>query len=278
MAMKLFTLLIIFFFLNLTAAFADDTAASVNGGNVVFKKTNDVVMEWEDLNISQENVSVEYRFKNLKESALETMISFPLAEILDIPYSINVNDWKVGKDPINFHLLVNGKSHPFKIVVQKIKPINTMSFRVNYVWKQQFPGKQTTQISHQYKTVLGTGGLTKEDMKTYCIDQNFLKALEALKSRLRKKLSPSQLKVKDGELDDYMHFHSFGRFSFILKTANNWAGPIGTFRLKIDKGSPTTLVSTCWKGLKSISNTDLILEKKNLKPESDLNILFVNEK
>ena len=273
----LYIALLTILFLNLSVAFADDTEASINGGNIVFKKNNDIVMEFEDLHISQKKVSVEYRFKNLKESSPEIVLSFPLAKIWDIPYSIIVNDWLIGKDPINFHLLVNGQNHPFKIAVQKNQPIDAMSsFSVNYIWKQKFPAKQTVQISHQFNAVLGTGGITNEDIKKYCIDQKFLNSFEALKYRLRKKLSSSQLKEQG--LESYMHFHSFGRFSFILKTANNWAGPIGSFRLKIDKGSPTTLVSTCWKGLRTISNTNLVLEKKNLKPKSDLDVLFVNEK
>jgi hypothetical protein len=101
-----------------------------------------------------------------------------------------------------------------------------------------------------------------------------MNGFEKLKSNLKNKLPLKETK----DLNGYMHYKSFGRFSYILKTANNWSGPIGTFELNIIKPSPNTLLSLCWVDLKKVSDTKFISIKKNYKPDTDLNLIFVYDR
>jgi hypothetical protein len=271
--------------LPLPQAHANDTVASIVGGNVIFEKTEDISMDSEELEISQDNVFVEYQFRNIKNKPIDRTVSFPLAKMhSETPYEVRVGDWFKGKDPLAFHLMENGKTKPVKIVTTKENQDSEDEIfytNVNYTWNQHFPAGKTIRISHRYKTILGSGGgteFTQDEKNRYCMDQSFLKGFESLKSKLKKTLPADEMSLEKGGLNAHLHFNSFGHFSYILKTANNWAGPIGKFRLKIRKNRPSTLVSLCWDGLKKVSDTEFVSEKENFRPTSDLYILFVNEK
>jgi len=63
-----------------------------------------------------------------------------------------------------------------------------------------------------------------------------------------------------------------------VTTGGNWAGPIGEFRLVVDKGDPSNLVSFCADGVKKISATEFEVRKKNFVPSKDLNVLILTSK
>ena len=54
--------------------------------------------------------------------------------------------------------------------------------------------------------------------------------------------------------------------SYTLKTGANWSGPIGDFRLVVDKGSPRNVVSFCGTAVKKISPTRFEMRKYHLCP------------
>jgi hypothetical protein len=60
----------------------------------------------------------------------------------------------------------------------------------------------------------------------------------------------------------------------VLRTANSWAGPIGKFRLTLDKGAAENVISLCADGLKKTGPTTFVMEKANFTPTSDLEILL----
>jgi hypothetical protein len=63
--------------------------------------------------------------------------------------------------------------------------------------------------------------------------------------------------------------------SYILTTGGNWAGTIGEFRLVVNKGDPSNLVSFCADSVKKISATEFEVRKKKFKPLKDLNVLIL---
>jgi hypothetical protein len=63
---------------------------------------------------------------------------------------------------------------------------------------------------------------------------------------------------------------------YILVTGGNWEKPIGDFRLVVDKGSPSTLVSFSGNGGKKIGPTTFEMRKRNWRPGKDLAILFLD--
>lgn len=65
---------------------------------------------------------------------------------------------------------------------------------------------------------------------------------------------------------------------YVLTTGAHWKGPIGDFRLTIEKPSAQALVSLCMPGIKKRSATTFGIQKTNFRPTQDLRLLFVVER
>ncbi len=133
----------------------------------------------------------------------------------------------------------------------------TWSAQVIYSWKQTFKANALTHVQHQYAPLVGgsVAVYPEEDIKTYCMDQNFKAGLKKAKSQ-------------------HAPYQALG---YILKTGANWAKPIQNFKLTIERDS-NELVSFCWEGdVKKISPTQFQMVEKNFVPKQDLEIIFVRK-
>ena len=65
------------------------------------------------------------------------------------------------------------------------------------------------------------------------------------------------------------------RVDYVLTTGANWAMPIGDFRLVVDKGRPSNLVSFCAAGVRKISPTQFEVRHRNWRPTQDLHVGIV---
>jgi hypothetical protein len=142
---------------------------------------------------------------------------------------------------------------------------------LRYHWTQTFPANAVVKISHDYENRSSGGifGWTEppEDYQTslvdqYCIDKGTSRALVKALAR------PPEV---DGQV------YSLGmawNIAYVLRTANSWAGPIGKFRLTIDKGAPENVVSLCADGIKKTGPTTFVMEKTDFVPDRDLEILI----
>lgn len=143
---------------------------------------------------------------------------------------------------------------------------------LRYHWTQTFPAGATLRISHSYSN-LPPGGLFAWDkkiepdsynavlQKRYCVD-------EATSRGIVKRLTH----VVDGET--YV-MGTHWAIDYVLRTANSWAGPIGKFRLTLDKGAENRLISLCADGVKKTGPTTFVIEKTDFTPRDDLRILVV---
>jgi hypothetical protein len=137
-----------------------------------------------------------------------------------------------------------------------------------WYWEQAFPAGRDLAVEHSY--VPGTGGSVdaalgfpefraspegRAMIRDYCVDSAFLAGLDRL--RRRSPATPEQ------------------RIGYILATGGNWRSPIGDFRLVVDKGAPSNLVSFCGEGVRRISPTRFEIRRKNWRPDRDLRILIV---
>ena len=139
--------------------------------------------------------------------------------------------------------------------------------------KQHFPAGKTVIVTHRYNPIVGgsvAGGLLSEYRtgkdgsgeyyaKDYCTDKDFLTSFD------RKMAMRGEAKAYGETSVDY-----------ILSSGANWKGPIKDFRLVVDKGNPSNLVSFCMDGVKKISPTRFEVRKKNYEPKRDLSILIVH--
>lgn len=129
---------------------------------------------------------------------------------------------------------------------------------IRYHWNQTFPAGSEVSIRHEYDNYPpggvwswnhpATGDWQLETARRYCIDEDTSKAL----TRCR---------------EAYY-------ISYILGTANTWKGPIGKFKLTIDKGQPNNILSLCADGVEKTGPTTFVIEKTDHTPPDDLSILI----
>ena len=62
---------------------------------------------------------------------------------------------------------------------------------------------------------------------------------------------------------------------YVLTTGANWAKPIGTFRLTIEKDSPEQLLTVCADGLEKTGPTRFELLRKDFSPEQDIRMMML---
>ena len=144
------------------------------------------------------------------------------------------------------------------------------SIVLRYHWTQTFPAGKVTKISHAYENRSG-GGIfgwshPPEDYQQYAVDQYCID--EGTSKGLVKAL---RQEPTDGEA------YSMGmswNIAYVLRTANSWAGPIGRFKLTIDKGDVRNILSLCADGIKKTGPTTFMMEKIDFTPMQDLEILI----
>ena len=151
------------------------------------------------------------------------------------------------------------------------------SIGIRHYWDQSFPAGAEIRISHSYDA-FPNGGLfywydwTKptpdwetdpngDDKAKYCIDEGTGKAIMAA--------LPA-----DPEAGGAHHGTAFN-IQYVLTTANTWKGPIGSFKLTLDKGKAENVLSVCMDGIVKSGPTSFTVEKKNFSPDKDLDILVV---
>ena len=125
--------------------------------------------------------------------------------------------------------------------------------RITFHWMQTFP-PGVTVVEHSYRPILGfqlfgairpghegvsdpdrgrwSGSLDEDLTRAYCIDAPTDRALRAL---YKQKLHARE--ASGTHNDAYFNAHVLG---YILQTARNWRGPIGTFHLVLQGGRVTT--------------------------------------
>ena len=142
-----------------------------------------------------------------------------------------------------------------------------------YYWEQTFPPGKIVTVEHTYAPVVGGSfwydekftpeTLAKHDLfKDFCIDQGTLNAIRAREAAVRAKhkvdLPLSYLDIR-----------------YILKTGRNWKGPIGSFKLTVDKGAPDNVVSFCGEGVTKSGPTTFVMQKTNWEPDADLAVIIL---
>lgn len=146
------------------------------------------------------------------------------------------------------------------------------TLHTTFYWEQRFPAGAETLVEHRYVpsvglsvgSMIGQPGAasdpyTKPTIDKYCVDKSFLAAAE----RAAKKA------VDNGG------YLAEQRVGYILTTGANWAGPIGEFRLVVDKGSPDNLVSFCAEGVTKIGPTLFEVRKTDFVPTENLDVLIL---
>ncbi|MEI9902484.1 MAG: DUF4424 family protein [Hyphomicrobium sp.] len=138
------------------------------------------------------------------------------------------------------------------------------TLKTTYFWTQVFPAGKPLRVEHAYTPSVGSSVdtmITHSDLDPellahyqtrYCTDGSFIAAAKAKKTPL---------------------FEQW--ISYVLTTGANWAKPIGSFTLTVDKGSAANLVSFCGEDVSKIGATAFRMSKQNYTPAADLHILIL---
>ena len=146
--------------------------------------------------------------------------------------------------------------------------------RTKFFWPQRFAAHKTVVIEHSYQPVTGQsfavssefdGSMENPFAKQFCMDAGTMARVKAMMKAHKGTpdgMSPGMLLANETD--------------YILKTANNWRGPIGRFRLVLDKLKPDNTLSLCWDGkLKKTGPTTFESTLTNFAPARDIHMLVL---
>lgn len=149
-------------------------------------------------------------------------------------------------------------------------PLWTM--RQAYYWTQTFPAGRTLHIKHVYKPGVGQSEqiavktlVSAEFDREACLDPGVGRKLA------RNWAGPdADFEATSGYVYQWV--------DYILKTGNNWQGPIKEFNLEVEapKDHGPSWVSFCWKGpVERLGSGHVRVKASNLSPTQNLHILFL---
>ena len=255
------------------------------------------------LRISVNKIEAEYLFENVTGSDVTTTVTFPMPDLnipemmergaIDLPSSsqtnfLNFRVWangkeiipkaeirvflpngqeitedlrKLGVDPVTFDSdeAMSSPQNPARKALKSMGAIGEIALwttKITYFWPQTFPAGKRVAIRHTYEPVAG-GSEFPLSSDEWCMDAGFNAALKKFSAKRAPDLA-------------------YGLWVKYLTTGANWAGPIGTFTLIVDKGE-NPLLSTCAiPGLKLEKKGQIFTATaKDYTPTTGLNFLFV---
>lgn len=299
-----------------TPAIPNDATAEIGVGGLQMVYNSAISVVSEDLYISPDEVRVSYRFRNDTDEPVTVLVAFPLPALggtydeiwyeLPNPDSENYVDFTVavnGKgivpsvysratalgvdrteelraaglplNPASFELYEALRNLPEAtiealrllglLLVEEWGMLPTWELETSLYWEMTFPAGEEVVVEHRYEPVVGYGffgDFQLDDpgyLDRYCMDESFLAAATRLM----------------GEDVDFPMLDE-RRIAYLLTPAANWASPIGTFHLTIDKGDPNAFVSFCGTGVTRTSPTTFELTATDFVPDRELDILIVD--
>jgi len=154
-----------------------------------------------------------------------------------------------------------------------VRPLWTV--RSTFHWQQTFAPLRPVAVEHTYKPVVGGGLISAhgffENPDAFRNDPYFAKACidDATNAAVKSRLRAQQRRKGDGAV-------LLARYvEYVLTTGKNWKGPIGRFRLTVDKDKRDSIVSFCGEGVRKVGGTTFRMDKANYEPDKDLLILIV---
>jgi hypothetical protein len=152
--------------------------------------------------------------------------------------------------------------------LKRLRPLWTL--KTTYFWKQTFAAHRPVVIEHSYTPVVGNWVSTlwagdlgdtyadamAQEKAEYCVEDPFIAAAHV------------------AQADGKVHLTSY-YLHYVLVTGANWNGPIGAFRMTVDKGSSANLVSFCGEGVKKTGATTFQVDYANFTPTQNVDILIL---
>lgn len=142
------------------------------------------------------------------------------------------------------------------------------TMRVRFYWTQRFPANRAVTLTETYQPVVGGSYIVPpgEMRDRDSIVRRYCGGAEALR-----------------DIDEVMQKHqAFENFlllerciDFILRTANNWSGPIRNFHLTVLTDSREDITLACTPHLKRVGATRYEFSQSNFRPSADLKLMIL---
>ena len=148
--------------------------------------------------------------------------------------------------------------------------------RTKFWWRQRFPAGRAVVLDEHYQPVTGESLIGRDELdtknengrywsKTYCMDATTRSAALALLAHNR--ANPQSGNMLTALATDY-----------VLSTGNNWKGPIGRFRLVLDKLKHENVMSLCADGhIEPVSPTTFEFVQEHFAPRADIKMLVLQQ-
>ena len=237
---------------------ANDSSAVIGAGGLVLTKSDAIVMQAEDLWISENKIKVAYQFLNTSSQPITTRVAFPLPA-LPAETDMDLNADPLAANPMGFKLSIDGKSRQFETERKTLQRNGETFYKITHYWTQTFPAGKTLAVNHSYNPIVGGAvdfGMHNEKNGRFCIDKDTQQWI-------------ADTYKKDGHI-------STGIVEYILTTGANWKGSIGKFKLTLKKAEAKHKLSFCGTGVKKVDATTFVMEKTNFTPTKDLQVLFLH--
>ena len=288
---------------------ANDAVGYVNTGGVQYLKSKDIVMQEEDLFISQKSIRVHYKFKNLSNKDVQENILFPLPKIengqdglfadteglLD-DFQVRVNGEKIRPER-HVRTYYEKQNGEFRDVTEVFKRCGLTDFEMMSPWSndQEFKRRIADTLDQCKQAGLpkqGRGWFYTEII--YSWPQTFKAgSITEVYHEYQPLVGGSAMTAADLQREKFCVDNAFLRgltrlrqqqdmtgdstLGYVLTTGAQWAQPIQKFRMVIEK-EPNQLVSFCWKGqgkVKKLNNTQFEVTETNFLPTHDLDVIYV---
>ncbi|MHA6323985.1 DUF4424 family protein [Roseivivax sp. CAU 1753] len=143
------------------------------------------------------------------------------------------------------------------------EPEPRWTIKAAYFWAEDFPPGQSVHVRHSYVPIAGQ--FFVYDPASGEIDPADHCMTEAEQAGLRNRIAASQMGAVVAT-----------QVRYVLTTGANWQGPIGSFKLIVDKEDPANMVSLCVDGLKKTAPTRFEKTVRDFVPRGDIDALFIS--
>lgn len=238
-------------------SFANDSSGSVDGGNLILRRSPHIRMLREDLRISTRKVTVSYEFLNESNKSITDQIVFPIPPVLSCEQHVDA--------PSQFETTVNGQPIRARKIERRL-PLTRRERRSDcthtqtvYSWHQTFPSKQVVRITHSYAPGYD-GGIADETIRrtTPAINGTCFDAGSANTALVEMFGQPAGV---------------YNNVRYIWTSGNNWKNGIEDITLTVEHPEERSIISICGIGpMVQQAPGVLTTRVRNFRPHSELEV------
>lgn len=311
-AMRALVLALIGCLLQSAPAAADDSLASLGAGGVQLLRSDNIVLERQDLFLSPDLVTVDFTFRNHTPNAVESLVAFVLPDLsaddyrrrfwgLSAPHGVNFLSFSgtVDGHPITprwdiraiatdgtdiTEKLISAGADPNFFALDAIPEIRTRLTSVGAVDEDGIPA--WTMRTRLYWPQSFPPGRPMRITHSYRPLTGGTELLPQMldDSRDHQGLAAEYCMDDQSKAAALQLAEAASRsnravslrfIDYALTTGANWAGPIGTLSIVVEAGTPDRLLATCFPGLHKVGQGRMEGRIDGLEPDKDIHVMIV---